>query len=596
LLTTIIELVTYISTAVFTMEMILTIGSIGLENYFTQFYTLMDFVVVLTSYLEIIFSLGVGMVVLRLLRMLRLFRAIKLFRRWKTLQTFMVALARAQDVIWPFLFLISVFVVTISLFGNRSFEDSFLKDDRFNYDTIFSSILTTIKVMTGSSWSTTVMVSVESKGWIGALFFIFIYVIGNMIFLNVFAAILIDSYCKTLTDHVQEEELSSSPTSPSFTPAFTFVTSPSIYSMPRMPSYRIAEDAINQMPSFKDLHRRRAASDQIEQIALHGRSFGCFGAAHPLRRALSELLSKDEFEYCVMFTIFVSGVLLSLDNPEASPVVRCILEISGIAIAILFTLEMLCKMLVNQALFGHDAYIRSVWNVLDMMVVVISISGTFYPKMMFLRALRSLAALRMFTRIPGIKDVVLSLIESIRKSLTIIIVAAFMGLLFAIMGVQLMAGSFYACTDEAVSYRDDCIGTYMTTEGVVQPREWQQELESHYDNIWTAYLTTFELTTGENWHIIMLAGMDSVGEGAAMKRNASPWMAIYFVIVVFVMMCFFLNMITGIVVDAAHSLLVESLFPGLNPVEKEWMLTLEAIETIRCKPLPQPPAVLPPGP
>eukprot|EP00854_Cymbomonas_tetramitiformis_P009107 gene9107-10790_t len=201
---TMIDIVGYICTAVFTVEMLLKFVSIGLPKYFSELYTILDFVVVATSFLEIMLSVGQGFVVLRLFRFLRLMRTAKLVQNWNAMKVFLSAMTRACEAFMPFYVLILIFVMTTSLFGNQLFEDKF-SIGRFNYDTILISCLSTFKVLLGPGWSQLVMEGVSSEGWWAAIFFIGIYVIGNMIFLNVYAAILIESYCAE-TSQVDEAE------------------------------------------------------------------------------------------------------------------------------------------------------------------------------------------------------------------------------------------------------------------------------------------------------------------------------------------------------------------------------------------------------
>ncbi|KAK3264415.1 Caveolin-2 [Cymbomonas tetramitiformis] len=528
---TMIDIVGYICTAVFTVEMLLKFVSIGLPKYFSELYTILDFVVVATSFLEIMLSVGQGFVVLRLFRFLRLMRTAKLVQNWNAMKVFLSAMTRACEAFMPFYVLILIFVMTTSLFGNQLFEDKF-SIGRFNYDTILISCLSTFKVLLGPGWSQLVMEGVSSEGWWAAIFFIGIYVIGNMIFLNVYAAILIESYCAE-TSQVDE-----------------------------------AEDLTNGNSKHEDKPNK-----------LHGNSFLIFSPGNRFRMTLARIVYSPVFEGSVICLILTSSAMLTLHSAttEEGSFEEVLLRTSSLVFSIIFVVEMLLKMIVMQAFIGEDAYIKSNWNRLDFFVVLVSILGGIFPEIAFLRVLRAFRPVRLIMRFRGFRFVMSTIAECILKSLTTIAIASTIALLFSIMGVQFFSGAFYHCTDLAVTTIDECTGAYMTEEGVEEERKWKMVTRFSYDNIGAALITTFELTIGEAWYSILEAGMDTVGEGQAMKTDASPWNALYFVVVMLLMKAFFLNVIVGIVVDAARCLRERSLYPGLDREEKDWMVTLDSI-------------------
>ncbi|KAK3254344.1 hypothetical protein CYMTET_36441, partial [Cymbomonas tetramitiformis] len=189
----------------------------------------------------------------------------------------------------------------------------------------------------------------------------------------------------------------------------------------------------------------------------------------------------------------------------------------------------------------------------------------------------------------GAQFVVESITSSIRASSAAVSILFCVGVVLSIIGVQLFAGAFYVCNDLSIDTEEECTGTFEefndeSNDYVMTDRRWDHAVRYHYDNIYNGLLTTLELMTGEMWPDIMLAGVDHVGPGKAMKKNSSEWAAIYFISVLMIMNVFFLNMIIGIVVECASKLKDERKYPGLAPVLKEWMLTLRGLSCV--KPLP----------
>ena len=65
---------------------------------------------------------------------------------------------------------------------------------------------------------------------------------------------------------------------------------------------------------------------------------------------------------------------------------------------VLFSLEMLLKMVVMNVWSGKHAYLRSTWNVLDFVIVVVSWVSLIFPGIVVLRVLRAARPVRLFSR------------------------------------------------------------------------------------------------------------------------------------------------------------------------------------------------------
>lgn len=68
------------------------------------------------------------------------------------------------------------------------------KVDRNNFNTFFGSFLIIFSVLTGENWDATMFQFARSKGYIAIFFFISLIIIGEMIFLNIFLAILLENF------------------------------------------------------------------------------------------------------------------------------------------------------------------------------------------------------------------------------------------------------------------------------------------------------------------------------------------------------------------------------------------------------------------
>ena len=81
----------------------------------------------------------------------------------------------------------------------------------------------------------------------------------------------------------------------------------------------------------------------------------------------------------------------------------------------------------------------------------------------FFRVFRALRPLRFVARIPSLQVVVNSLIRAIPPLLHVLLVVAFIYLIFAILGVQLFEGRLSYCTDACSFVSLVCISIWDST-------------------------------------------------------------------------------------------------------------------------------------
>ena len=77
--------------------------------------------------------------------------------------------------------------------------------------------------------------------------------------------------------------------------------------------------------------------------------------------------------------------------------------------------------------------------------------------------------------------------------------------------------------------------------------------DAHFDNVVSAIITLFEMSTAVGWSITMFAGIDSVGLYKQPERdNAMYWIA-FFVFFIIVGNLFILNLFVGVVISTFNS-------------------------------------------
>jgi hypothetical protein len=69
-----------------------------------------------------------------------------------------------------------------------------MKPPRNNFKTFFNGFVVVFSVLTGENWDSTMFQYAKSHGYIAIVYFISLVIIGVMIFLNLFLAILLENF------------------------------------------------------------------------------------------------------------------------------------------------------------------------------------------------------------------------------------------------------------------------------------------------------------------------------------------------------------------------------------------------------------------
>ncbi|XP_071863416.1 ca[2+]-channel protein alpha[[1]] subunit D isoform X7 [Bombus fervidus] len=192
--------------ALFSMEMMLKMYSLGFQGYFVSLFNRFDCFVVIGSITEMILTnthvmppLGVS--VLRCVRLLRVFKVTKY---WRSLSNLVASLLNSIQSIASLLLLLFLFIVIFALLGMQVFGGKFNFSDlqnkpRHNFDSFWQSLLTVFQILTGEDWNAVMYDGIRayggvaSFGMLACFYFIILFICGNYILLNVFLAIAVDN-------------------------------------------------------------------------------------------------------------------------------------------------------------------------------------------------------------------------------------------------------------------------------------------------------------------------------------------------------------------------------------------------------------------
>ncbi|XP_074640062.1 sodium channel protein para-like [Tubulanus polymorphus] len=190
----------YVFTGIFAAEATLKIIALNPKNYFTDGWNIFDSIIVFLSFLELTLEGVQGLSVLRTFRLLRVF---KLAKSWQTLNLLMGIIARTIGALGNLTFVLGIIIFIFAVVGMQLFGQFYDKEEnwpggdipRWNFCDFFHSFMIVFRVLCGewieSMWN---CMRVVDPSWPCVPFFLLTMVIGNLVVLNLFLALLLSSF------------------------------------------------------------------------------------------------------------------------------------------------------------------------------------------------------------------------------------------------------------------------------------------------------------------------------------------------------------------------------------------------------------------
>jgi hypothetical protein len=189
----------------FAAEMLLKLLGLGIEQYLSDSWNILDGIVVIATLVGLGLGSGGFVSLLRSLRVLRLVRLLKNMPGLRSLMsTLFMSLPSLGNVGLLLLLLLYIFsVLGMSIFGEMDYTELTNLNDDANFSTFAMAFLTLIRVMTFDGWrglmedcmrtDTTQCDADTAKcgSWLAAPYFIIFLLLGNFLMLNVFTAVIL---------------------------------------------------------------------------------------------------------------------------------------------------------------------------------------------------------------------------------------------------------------------------------------------------------------------------------------------------------------------------------------------------------------------
>ncbi|XP_021105659.1 voltage-dependent L-type calcium channel subunit alpha-1F isoform X2 [Heterocephalus glaber] len=568
----------------FTAEMLLKLYGLGPSVYVASFFNRFDCFVVCggileTTLVEVGAMQPLGISVLRCVRLLRIF---KVTRHWASLRNLVASLLNSMKSIASLLLLLFLFIIIFSLLGMQLFGGKFNFDQthtkRSTFDTFPQALLTVFQILTGEDWNVVMYDGIMAyggpffPGMLVCIYFIILFICGNYILLNVFLAIAVDNLASGDAGTAKDKgrEKSSEGNAPQENGVLVLVGKNEEEKAAKSEG---ASKLAGPVPGVEEEEEEEEEEGSVGHVELlqevvpkekvvpipEGSAFFCLSQTNPLRKACHTLIHHHVFTNLILVFIILSSVSLAAEDPiRAHSFRNHILGYFDYAFTSIFTVEILLKMTVFGALLHRGSFCRSWFNLLDLLVVSVSlisfgIHSSAISVVKILRVLRVLRPLRAINRAKGLKHVVQCVFVAIRTIGNIMIVTTLLQFMFACIGVQLFKGKFYGCTDEAKQTPKECKGSFLiypdgdVSRPLVQERLWVNN-DFNFDNVLSAMMALFTVSTFEGWPALLYKAIDAHAEDEGPIYNYHVEISVFFIVYIIIIAFFMMNIFVGFVI------------------------------------------------
>ncbi|XP_071587356.1 voltage-dependent T-type calcium channel subunit alpha-1I [Heliangelus exortis] len=476
----------YIFTAIFVAEMTLKVVSLGLyfgdQAYLRSSWNILDGFLVFVSLIDIVVSVASAggakiLGVLRVLRLLRTLRPLRVISRAPGLKLVVETLISSLKPIGNIVLICCAFFIIFGILGVQLFKGKFYhclgvdirnitnRSDcvaanykwvhhKYNFDNLGQALMSLFVLASKDGWVNIMYngldaVAVDQQPVINnnpwmLLYFISFLLIVSFFVLNMFVGVVVENFHKC-RQHQEAEE-----------------------------ARRREEKRLRR------LEKKRRKAQRLPYYATY-----C-----PIRLLIHSVCTSHYLDIFITFIICLNVVTMSLEHYNQPVSLETALKYCNYLFTTVFVLEAVLKLVA----FGLRRFFKDRWNQLDLAIVLLSVMGitleeieinaalpinpTIIRIMRVLRIARVLKLLKMATGMRALLDTVVQALPQV-GNLGLLFMLLFF--IYAALGVELFGK--LVCNEE-----NPCEG---------------MSRHATFENFGMAFLTLFQVSTGDNWNGIM---------------------------------------------------------------------------------------------
>ncbi|KAM6284027.1 voltage-dependent T-type calcium channel subunit alpha-1I isoform 1-T1 [Spheniscus humboldti] len=485
----------YIFTAIFVAEMTLKVVSLGLyfgdQAYLRSSWNILDGFLVFVSLIDIVVSVASAggakiLGVLRVLRLLRTLRPLRVISRAPGLKLVVETLISSLKPIGNIVLICCAFFIIFGILGVQLFKGKFYhclgvdirnitnRSDcmaanykwvhhKYNFDNLGQALMSLFVLASKDGWVNIMYngldaVAVDQQPVINnnpwmLLYFISFLLIVSFFVLNMFVGVVVENFHKC-RQHQEAEE-----------------------------ARRREEKRLRR------LEKKRRSKAQPKCL-VEAQRLPYYATYCPIRLLIHSVCTSHYLDIFITFIICLNVVTMSLEHYNQPVSLETALKYCNYLFTTVFVLEAVLKLVA----FGLRRFFKDRWNQLDLAIVLLSVMGitleeieinaalpinpTIIRIMRVLRIARVLKLLKMATGMRALLDTVVQALPQV-GNLGLLFMLLFF--IYAALGVELFGK--LVCNDE-----NPCEG---------------MSRHATFENFGMAFLTLFQVSTGDNWNGIM---------------------------------------------------------------------------------------------
>uniref|UniRef100_A0A803YRJ4 Voltage-dependent T-type calcium channel subunit alpha n=1 Tax=Meleagris gallopavo TaxID=9103 RepID=A0A803YRJ4_MELGA len=488
----------YIFTAIFVAEMTLKVVSLGLyfgdQAYLRSSWNVLDGFLVFVSLIDIVVSVASAggakiLGVLRVLRLLRTLRPLRVISRAPGLKLVVETLISSLKPIGNIVLICCAFFIIFGILGVQLFKGKFYhclgvdirnitnRSDcvaanykwvhhKYNFDNLGQALMSLFVLASKDGWVNIMYngldaVAVDQQPvtnnnpWM-LLYFISFLLIVSFFVLNMFVGVVVENFHKC-RQHQEAEE-----------------------------ARRREEKRLRRL----EKKRRSKTLVFCSWLFPLAQRLPYYATYCPIRLLIHSVCTSHYLDIFITFIICLNVVTMSLEHYNQPVSLETALKYCNYLFTTVFVLEAVLKLVA----FGLRRFFKDRWNQLDLAIVLLSVMGitleeieinaalpinpTIIRIMRVLRIARVLKLLKMATGMRALLDTVVQALPQV-GNLGLLFMLLFF--IYAALGVELFGK--LVCNDE-----NPCEG---------------MSRHATFENFGMAFLTLFQVSTGDNWNGIM---------------------------------------------------------------------------------------------
>mmetsp|Transcript_12151 Transcript_12151/g.42104 ORF Transcript_12151/g.42104 Transcript_12151/m.42104 type:complete len:1551 (-) Transcript_12151:19-4671(-) len=398
------------------------------------------------------------------------------------------------------------------------------------FDNFGWSFVAIFQVLTREGW--TDLMNMTRDGWSEAslIFWLFLMLFGSFLVVNLATAVIFAQYVRIHKEVTGQKSLMST----------------------GVDEEEVLADLIREYElemSEKDDEKIQAKID--EEMKLRGkrtlnkpksrRELARLEEEHRMDRRkwqipIYDFVKSDGFGNVVLVVIILNTVCLAMEHDNMSSGFTDFLAYSNYVFTVFFSIEMVLKL----AGLGIVEYVMNPWDLFDGVIVIVSIvevlAGGAVKGVSVLRCFRLLRVMKVLRNAESIKRVVTVLMNSLAGVASISVVLFILIFTYALLGMQMFAGAQCAVRQCVNKETGDPIFGYperVACESRGGLWRCEEEAMETYNNSYYAFLTTFQILTAENWHLLMFASVDGTSWAASLYYLTMILLGHYFLLNLF---------------------------------------------------------------